>query len=265
MAGSGRLEGKVAFVTGVAKADGIGFATARICGEEGAHLAVVDISEQVHECAAALRQDGFEVSSHTADLTRAEQVGEAVGAVLARHGRIDILVNNAGMMVCGEEEVFVPFHELTEEQWDFELAINLKTQFLVTRAVVPHMIERGYGRIVNVSSVTGPLVANPREAGYCAGKAGILGMTRGLALDVAEHGIAVNAVGPGWIATGSQADGEDVGGLNTPFGRSGDPREVAAVIAFLASDEASYVNGQLVVVDGGNTIQEYKGPSELYY
>jgi 3-oxoacyl-[acyl-carrier protein] reductase len=90
-------------------------------------------------------------------------------------------------------------------------------------------------------------------------------MTRGLALDVAKHGVTVNAVGPGWIATGSQAEGEDVGGLNTPLGRSARPEEVATVIGFLASDDASYMTGQLVVVDGGNTIQEYKGPSELYY
>ena len=154
---------------------------------------------------------------------------------------------------------------MTESQWDFGIAINLKSQFLVTRAVVPHMIERGYGRIVNVSSVTGPVVANPQESAYCAAKAGVLGMTRGLALDVAAHGITVNAVGPGWVATGSQAEGEDVGGDNTPLKRSARPEEIGKLICFLASDDASYITGQLVVIDGGNTIQEYKGPSELYY
>ncbi|MBM3148232.1 MAG: SDR family oxidoreductase [Actinobacteria bacterium] len=261
----GRLEGKVAFITGVAKEDSIGFATARVCGEEGAALAVVDIAAKCAECAASLESMGFTASSHIADLTRADQVARAVDEALAAHGRIDVLVNNAGMVVFGQDESFVPFQELTEEQWDFDIAINLKTQFLVTRAVVPHMIERGYGRIVNVSSVTGPVAANPEESGYCAAKAGVLGMTRGLALDVARHGVTVNAVGPGWIATGSQADGEDVGGLNTPLGRSAYPEEVARVICFLASDDASYVTGQLIVVDGGNTIQEYKGPSELYY
>jgi 3-oxoacyl-[acyl-carrier protein] reductase len=262
---TGRLEGKVAFITGVAKTDGIGFATAAVFGAEGAALALADISEKVHECAAVLRKRGVTVSSHTADLTQGEQVRRIVAEALGEHGRIDILVNNAGMVVYGQEERFCSFQELEEEEWDFGIAINLKTQFLVTRALLPQMIERGYGRIVNVSSVTGPVVANPQESAYCAAKAGVLGMTRGLALDVAKRGITVNAVGPGWIATGSQAEGEDVGGLHTPMGRSAFPEEVARPILFLASDDASYITGQLLVVDGGNTIQEYKGPRELYY
>jgi 3-oxoacyl-[acyl-carrier protein] reductase len=192
-------------------------------------------------------------------------VQRAVDEALAAHGRIDVLVNNAGMVVFGQDEDFAAFQDMSERQWDFGIAINLKSQFLVTRAVVPHMIEHGYGRIVNVSSATGPVVANPEESAYCAAKAGVLGLTRGLALDVARHGVTVNAVGPGWVATGSQADGEDVGGLNTPLKRSGRPDEIARLICFLASDDASYITGQLVVIDGGNTIQEYKGPSELYY
>jgi len=265
MARKGRVEGKVALVTGVAKQDSIGFATAKVLVEEGASIAVCDIAEAVHDCAAALRELGATVSSHTADLTKMAEVRAMVAEATKCHGRIDVLVNNAGMVVFGQEEDFSAFQDLSEEAWDFGIAINLKTQFNVTRCVVPGMIERGYGRIVNVSSVTGPVVANPEEAAYCAAKAGVLGMTRGLALDVAKHGVTVNAVGPGWIATGSQAEGEDVGGLNTPLGRSARPEEVATVIGFLASDDASYMTGQLVVVDGGNTIQEYKGPSELYY
>jgi len=259
----GRLAGKVALITGVAKLDSIGFATAQVFGDEEVEgLAIIDIADAVHACPAHL---GAQCTSHTADLTKADEVQRAVGEVLAAHGRIDVLVNNAGMVIYGQEEPFVAFQDLTEQQWDFGIAINLKSQFLVTRTVLPHMIERGSGRIVNVSSVTGPVVANPDEAVYCAAKAGVLGMTRGLALDVAKHGITVNAVGPGWVATGSQAEGEDVGGDNTPLGRSARPDEIARVICFLASDDASYVTGQLVVVDGGNTIQEYKGPSELYY
>ena len=259
----GRLAGKVALITGVAKQDGIGFATARVfADEEAAGLAVVDIAEAVHACPAHL---GEHCSSHTADLTVAADVQRVVDEAIAVHGRIDVLVNNAGMVVFGQDEDFAAFQDLTERQWDFGIAINLKSQFLMTRAVVGHMIERGSGRIVNVSSATGPVVANPEESVYCAAKAGVLGLTRGLALDVARHGITVNAVGPGWVATGSQADGEDVGGVNTPLKRSGRPDEIARLICFLASDDASYITGQLVVIDGGNTIQEYKGPSELYY
>jgi 3-oxoacyl-[acyl-carrier protein] reductase len=261
----GRLEGKVALITGVAKMNSIGFGTAGVFGAEGAALAIVDISDRVHECAQALRAEGYTVSSHTADLTKRVEVERVVAEALAHHERIDVLVNNAGMVVYGQEEDFLAFPELTEESWDFGIAINLKSQFLVTRAVVNHMIERRYGRIVNVSSVTGPIVANPDESVYCAAKAGVLGMTRGLALDVGKHGITVNAVGPGWIETGSSGEGELAGALNTPLARAGSPEEVGRLIAFLASDDASYITGQLVVIDGGNTIQEYKGPSELYY
>ena len=262
---TGRVQDKVVLITGVAKPDSIGFATARVFAREGAMLAIVDIAEAVHDCAERLRGDGFTVSSHTADLTKMAEVRQAVGEALTCYGRIDVLVNNAGMVVFGQEEDFTAFQDLSEEAWDFGIAINLKTQFNVTRCVVPHMIEQTYGRIVNVSSVTGPVVANPDESAYCAAKAGVLGLTRGLALDVAKHGITANAVGPGWIATGSTVEGEDVGGMNTPLGRSASPEEVAKVICFLGSDDASYITGQLIVVDGGNTIQEYKGPSELYY
>ena len=181
MARKGRVEGRVALITGVAKQDSIGFATAKVFAAEGALLAICDIAEAVHERMAELRELGATVSSHTADLTKMDQVRAMVAEVVECHGRIDVLVNNAGMVVFGQEEDFTAFQDLSEEAWDFGIAINLKSQFDVTRTVVPGMIERGYGRIVNMSSVTGPVVANPDEAAYCAAKAGVLGMTRGLA------------------------------------------------------------------------------------
>ena len=260
-----RLEGKVVFITGVAKLNSIGFATAIVCGEEGATLAIADISEKTHHCAEELCARGIVATSHTADLTKGDDVRRLADEILAEHGRIDVLVNNAGMAICGQEEDFTDFARLTEAQWDFGITINLKTQFLVTRAIVPQMIARGSGRIVNIASVTGPLVANPEESVYCAAKAGVLGLTRGLALDLARHGIGVNAVAPGWINTGSTTAGERAAALNTPFGRAAHPEEVGKLVCFLASDDASYITGQMIVIDGGNTIQEYKGPSELYY
>jgi len=245
----GRVEGKVVLVTGVAKTNSIGFNTARVFGQEGGLLAIVDISPKVHACAEELRNEGFDVSSHTADLTRMDEVQKAVAEIVGCYGRIDVLVNNAGMVIEGMEEDFTDFAHMSEKDWDFGIAINLKTQFNVTRTVIGGMIEREYGRIVNVSSVTGPVVANPEES----------------VLDVAKHGITVNAVGPGWINTGSTTEGERAGAENTPMGRAATPAEVGKLICFLGSDDASYITGQLVVIDGGNTIQEYKGPSELYY
>jgi 3-oxoacyl-[acyl-carrier protein] reductase len=188
-----------------------------------------------------------------------------VKAVLAAYGRIDLLVNNAGMLNVNEPEVARELAAFTDGEWRRGIEINLTTAFNVTRAVLPGMVAQGYGRIVNVASVTGPVVSNPRSGLYSAAKAGMVGLTRSLAIEVAHRGITVNAVLPGWILTGSSTESEVVGGQHTPIGRSGTPEEVAELVAFLASEAASYVTGAAIVIDGGNSVQEYKGPSEGYY
>jgi len=175
-------------------------------------------------------------------------------------GRVDVVVNNAGMVHVGMDgQPGGPFLDLSDADWDLDLSLNLQTAYNVTRAVVPGMVERGWGRVVMVSSVTGSVATNAGSAGYAASKAAMDGLMRTLALETGHAGVTVNSVAPGWIETASQLPEEAAAGLHTPVGRSGTAEEVAEVIAFLASDRASYVNGALIVVDGGNTVQETKG------
>ncbi len=254
-------DGRVALVTGAGSPTGIGFAAAAVLAREGAALAIASTSDRIHDRAEELHRLGSDAGGFVADLTDRSQAHGMVDQVLERFGRLDILVNNAGMVNVGLDDfTFRTFAELDDATWDLEIAMNLTTAFNVTRRAVPGMVEHGWGRIVMVSSVTGPLVTNPGSTGYGAAKGGMDGLMRGLALELGPHGITVNSVAPGWIATGSQTDEEADAGLRTPIGRSGTPQEIGEVIAFLASDRASYLTGQAIVVDGGNTIQETKGP-----
>ncbi|HXO62632.1 MAG TPA: SDR family NAD(P)-dependent oxidoreductase [Candidatus Acidoferrales bacterium] len=261
------FSGRVALITGAGSALGIGFATARVLAQQGAKIAITSTTERIKERARELAAEKADVFALPADLRDHASTDRLVREVLARYGRIDILVNNAGMTQISnpDQTLSVSLAELSEEDWDYSMALNLKTTFNVTKAVLPSMLSANYGRIVNVSSVTGPLVSNPRATAYSAAKAGMVGLTRSLAMEVARKGITVNAVAPGWIETASSTTEEIIAGKNTPLGRSGRPDEVAAAIAFLAGESASYVTGQMMVIDGGNTIQEYKGPSDSYY
>jgi 3-oxoacyl-[acyl-carrier protein] reductase len=254
------VSGKVALVTGAGSADGIGFATARLLAEAGARVVITSTTDRIFDRLKALPGGGRQKAAFVADLTDRRAVAALVKAAEKALGPIDILVNNAGMAQTGTAEPLSEFHAITDAAWDRTIDINLNTCFAVTRAVLPGMRKRRYGRIVNMSSVSGPLVVYPGGAGYAAAKAAMLGLTRGIAIEVARRNITVNAVAPGWIRTASSGPWEIAAGKNTPIGRPARPEEVGHVAVFLASEEASYVTGQLIVVDGGNTIQEVKGP-----
>jgi len=256
---------QVCLITGAGSPNGIGFETAKILGNLGGKILLVATTERVFQRAEELRGVGVEAEGFIADLMDRPQVEKLVSDIIQKYGTIHVLVNNAGMVQVGMEEDFATFDKVSYASWDDAIDRNLNTCFNVTRAVLPHMIKNQYGRIVNTSSVTGPIASNPGSAGYGAAKAAIIGMSMSIAIETAKHNITINNVLPGWIATASQTAEEAVGGLNTPAGRGGSAEEVANMNVFLASEKASYITGQNFVVDGGNTIQEYKGPSDLYY
>lgn len=285
--GAAPQDQRAAVVTGAGSVDGIGMATAERLVRAGYRVAIAATSPRIHdrrdELIALLTDVGVtdardRVISVVADLTDEEQVDALIRATVEKFGRIDVLVNNAGMTAVSDLASAAPDPAspaapspaaaspaapdpaaLSRDDWEHALQRNLTTAFLTTRAALPHVRASGSGRIVMVSSVSGPLLAYRGDLGYHAAKAGMVGLVRGLAVDLAPNGITVNAVAPGWIRTGSSTPHELDMGAATPLGRPGTPDEVAAVIEFLASPGASYLTGQMIVVDGGNSIQEEKG------
>jgi 3-oxoacyl-[acyl-carrier protein] reductase len=252
------LQGQTAIVTGAGSPAGIGFAIARGLLKAGAHVAITSTTDRIYERARELDASGKNVLAIVADLTEEEASRQIVDAVLERSGRIDVLVNNAGMAQTGQSLDGKALQESSYAEWRRQIEITLHTVFLMTRAVLPVMAKRKYGRIVNVSSVTGPLVSNRGSSAYGAAKAAVDGMMRAVALETALDGITINGVAPGWIATASSTETERIAGLHTPIGRAGTPEEVAAAVCFLASPAASYITGQCLVVDAGNIVQENK-------
>jgi 3-oxoacyl-[acyl-carrier protein] reductase len=252
------FHGQTAIVTGAGSHAGIGFAIARGLLAEGALVAITATTERIYERARELDATGERVIAIVADLSKEDQAQRIVDTVMQRNSRIDVLVNNAGMTQTGLQLDGKTVQESSYADWLHQIEITLHTAFLMTRAVLPVMTQRKYGRIVNVSSVTGPLVSNPGSAAYGAAKAAMDGMMRAIALETALEGITINAVAPGWIATASSTETERIAGLHTPIGRAGTPEEIAAAVCFLASPAASYITGQSLVADGGNILQENK-------
>jgi 3-oxoacyl-[acyl-carrier protein] reductase len=247
-----QLRNRVALITGAAQ--GIGAAVARSFAAEGADVAVVDLAaDRADTVAAELRALGHDAIGIGCNVAKRADVDAAVAAAHARFGRIDILVNNAGIIRPAM------LHKMTAAQWDEVLAVHLTGSFNCLQAVAPGMMERHYGRIVNVTSAAG-VQGTIGQINYSAAKAGILGLTMSAAKELAKHGITVNAIAPGAATPMTETIRTDERFRERyldriPLGRWAEPAEIAPVFVFFASDASAYVTGQVLAADGGMTIR----------
>ena len=249
-----RFAGRVAIVTGAGAPDGIGAAVARHLVGQGAKVVLGATTDRVHARAAEFGESGVAV---VGDLTAEGSAEALVAAALDRWGRVDVVVNNAGMTsVSSGWDADADVASLSLADWDSAIARNMTTAFLMSRAAVPVMTAAGYGRIVSVGSTTGAVNAMPGQSTYAAAKAGLVGFSRALALEVIGRGVTVNVVAPGYVETGSQLQFESTAATAGPIGRSGTPAEIASCVAFLAHESASFVTGAVLVADGGHSLPE---------
>jgi 3-oxoacyl-[acyl-carrier protein] reductase len=254
------LSGRVALVTGAGSATGIGYACASLLAGLGASVAITSTTDRIGERAEELTAAGARASGHIADLTDEAQAARVIDEVVAAHGALDIVVNNAGMVSVGGTTESGSLLSMDLATWRSGMARNLDSAFLVSRAAMPHVAARGWGRVVNVASVTGPVMAMRDEPAYATAKAAMVGLARSIAVDFGRAGVTANAVAPGWIATGSQTEHEAAQGHGVPVGRSATATEVASAVAWLCTPGAAYVTGQCIVVDGGNSVAEERSP-----
>jgi 3-oxoacyl-[acyl-carrier protein] reductase len=244
-----RLTNKVALITGASR--GIGKATALKFAKEGARVVVCDLDDDVAETVAEIRLQGGTAIGFKVDITKSESISAMVHGAVSAFGQIDVLVNNAGIVADAQ------LKKMTDDQFDRVIDVNLKGTYNCTKAVVDHMLERKAGVVLNASSIVG-IYGNFGQTNYAASKFGVIGMAKTWARELGKHGIRVNAVCPGFIETAIIKDMPEkvVRGMEerVPLGRLGKPEEIANTFAFLASDEASYINGAVIEVCGGMTL-----------
>lgn len=254
------LSGRVALISGAGSSDGIGAATAQTLAAFGAHVMLTSLGMRCVERAEHLRHLGWSALAQPADLMDAAAATALISHTVHAFGGLDIVVANAGMTADGTDTTAEQgtLTEINPDAWRRALDRNLATAVHLIRPALSHLRRCGRGRIIVVASVTGPVMAMRGEVAYATAKAGMAGLVRALAVDEGPRHITANAIAPGWIATGSQQPAEAAEGLRTPLGRSGDPQEVAAAIGWLAGPGGGYTTGQVIVVDGGNSIAEQR-------